>query len=56
MLNGACYKRLVQEAPQAVIVRMVLEHSLETEAVDQVFEESREDSTREPYCSRRSCN
>lgn len=43
MLNAATYKRLVQEAPEAVMVRTVLEHALEADAVDEVFEESRDD-------------
>lgn len=43
MLDGASYKRLVQEAPEAVMVRTVLEQALEPEAVNQVFEDSRED-------------
>ncbi len=43
MLQGSNYKRLVQEAPEAVMVRMVLEHSLESDAVDEVFENSRDD-------------
>lgn len=43
MLNATTYKRLVQEAPEAVMVRTVLEHALEPDAVDEVFEESRED-------------
>jgi len=43
MLNAATYKRLVREAPEAVMVRTVLEHALEADAVDEVFEESRDD-------------
>jgi hypothetical protein len=43
MLSAAAYKRLVQEAPEAVMVRTVLEHALEPEAVNAVFEESRDD-------------
>jgi IS4 transposase len=43
MLDAATYKRLVQEAPEAVMVRTVLEHALEAEAVDEVFEECRDD-------------
>jgi IS4 transposase len=43
MLDAATYKRLVQKAPEAVMVRTVLEHALEAEAIDQVFEECRED-------------
>jgi len=43
MLDGATYKRLVQEAPEAVMVRTVLEHALEAEAVDEVFEACRDD-------------
>ena len=43
MLGAATYKRLVQEAPEAVMVRTVLEHALEAEAVDEVFENCRED-------------
>jgi IS4 transposase len=43
MLETTTYKRLVQEAPEAVMVRMVLEHALEPEAVDEVFEECRDD-------------
>ena len=43
MLETTTYKRLVQEAPEAVMVRMVLEHALEPEAIDEVFEECRDD-------------
>jgi IS4 transposase len=43
MLSAATYRRLVQEAPEAVMVRTVLEHALEAEAVDEVFENCRED-------------
>lgn len=43
MLDAATYKRLVQEAPEAVMVRTILEHALEAEAVDEVFETCRED-------------
>jgi len=43
MLDAATYKRLVQEAPEAVMVRTILEHALEAEAVDDVFENCRED-------------
>jgi IS4 transposase len=43
MLDAATYKRLVQEAPEAVMVRTVLEHALEAQAIDEVFEECRED-------------
>ncbi len=43
MLETTTYKRLVQETPEAVMVRMVLEHALEPEAVDEVFEECRDD-------------
>lgn len=43
MLSAATYKRLVQEAPEAVMVRTVLEHALEAEAVNEVFEGSRDD-------------
>jgi len=43
MLDAKAYKRLVQEAPEAVMVRMVLEHALQPEAVDEVFEECRDD-------------
>lgn len=43
MLDAATYKRLVQEAPEAVMVRTVLEHALEADAVDQVFDDFRED-------------
>lgn len=43
MLEASVYKRLVREAPEAVMVRMILEHSLEAEAVDAVFDECRED-------------
>jgi hypothetical protein len=43
MLDAATYKRLVQEAPEAVMVRTILEHALEAEAVDEVFENCRED-------------
>lgn len=43
MLEAATYKRLVQEAPEAVMVRMVLEHALKPEAVDDVFEQCRDD-------------
>ena len=43
MLDAATYKRLVQEAPEAVMVRTVLEHALKPEAVDEVFENCRDD-------------
>ena len=43
MLQASTYKRLVQAAPEAVMVRIVLEHSLEPSAVDEVFEEARDD-------------
>jgi len=43
MLDATTYKRLVQEAPEAVMVRTVLEHALEAEAVDEVFEDCRDD-------------
>jgi IS4 transposase len=43
VLDAATYKRLVREAPEAVMVRTVLEHALEAEAVDEVFENCRED-------------
>lgn len=43
MLDAATYKRLVQEAPEAVMVRTVLEHALQPKAVDEVFEDCRDD-------------
>lgn len=43
MLDAGVYKRLVQEAPEAVMVRTILEHALQPQAVDQVFEECRDD-------------
>ncbi len=43
MLEASVYKRLAREAPEAVMVRMILEHALEPRAVDEVFEECRED-------------
>lgn len=43
MLEATTYKRLVQEAPEAVMVRTVLEHALAPDAVDEVFEQCRDD-------------
>lgn len=43
MLRSSNFKRLVQKAPEAVMVRIVLEHALEAGAVNQVFENSRDD-------------
>jgi IS4 transposase len=43
MLDATTYKRLVQESPEAVMVRAVLEHSLEPGAINEVFEECRDD-------------
>jgi len=42
-MDATIYKRLVQEAPEAVMVRTVLEHALEAEAIDEVFEDCRDD-------------
>lgn len=43
MLDAATYKRLVQEAPEAVMVRAILEQALEASTLDEVFEECRDD-------------
>ncbi|MEM9592564.1 MAG: hypothetical protein AAF967_14810, partial [Pseudomonadota bacterium] len=43
MLDAATYRRLAEEATEAVMVRTVLEHALEAKAVDAVFEKCRED-------------
>lgn len=43
MLDAKTYQVLVQNAPEAVMVRTVLEHALEPKMIDRVFESSRED-------------
>lgn len=43
MMDAKTFKRLVREAPEAVMVRTVLEHALEPEAVNEVFESARDD-------------
>ena len=40
MLDAQVLKRLSENAPEAVMVRAILEHSLQVDAVDQVFERS----------------